>query len=112
MDLRVLPRPYTARYLRLSKVNLPELLEHVSVGEVLEADSNLSTCINIRVFSFVMVYNNENVGGLFGCNFTFCVPNSTFDSPNSLYLKKWILSDTILGVSEIRIRSVFHKQKS
>ena len=30
---------------------------------------------NFRVFPFVMTYNNKNVGGLFGCNFTFCVPN-------------------------------------
>ena len=59
----------------LSKVDLPELLERVSAGEVLEADSNLSSCINFIVFSFVMTYNNKNVGGLFGCNFTFCVPN-------------------------------------
>ena len=52
-----------------------QLLERVSAGEVLEADSNLSTCINFTVFSFVMAYNNKNVGGLFGCNGTFCVPN-------------------------------------
>ena len=59
----------------LSKVYLPELLEHVSAGEVLEADSNLSTCINFTVFSFIMAYNNKNAGGLFACNFTFCLPN-------------------------------------
>ena len=70
-----------------SKVCLPELLEHVSAGQVLEADSNLSRCINFTVFSFVMAHNNKNVGGLFGCNFTFCVKTSTFDSTNSLYLK-------------------------
>ena len=59
----------------LSKVYLPVLLERVSAGEVLEVDSNLSTCINFKVFSFVMAYNNKNVGGLFRCNFTFRVPN-------------------------------------
>ena len=58
----------------LSKVYQPELLEHVSAGEVLEADSNLSSCINFTVFSFVTAYNlYKNVGGLHGCNFTFCV---------------------------------------
>ena len=33
----------------LCKVCLPELLEHVSEGEVLEADSNLSICINFKL---------------------------------------------------------------
>ena len=41
----------------------PELLERVSAGEVVEADSNISTCINFTVFSFIMVYNNKDVGG-------------------------------------------------
>ena len=59
----------------LSKVYIPELLERVSAGEVFEANNNLSICINFTVFSFLMAYNNINVGGLFGCNFTFCVPN-------------------------------------
>ena len=40
----------------------------------MEADSDLSGCINFTVFSFVMAYNNKNVGGLVGCNFTLCVP--------------------------------------
>ena len=57
------------------KIHLPELLERVSAGEVLEADSNLSTCIKFSVFPVVMAYNNKIVGGLFGCNVTFCVPN-------------------------------------
>ena len=56
-------------------VYLPGLLERVSAVEVLGPDSNLSTCINFTVFSVVMAYNNKNVGGLFGCNFTLCVPN-------------------------------------
>ena len=59
----------------LSKVYLPELLERVSAGEALEADSNLSTCINFTVFSFVIPLSHKNTGDLFGCNFTFCVPN-------------------------------------
>ena len=72
----------------LSKIHLPDLLERVSVCEILEADSNLSTCINFTVFSFVMAYNNKNVVGLFGCNFTFCAPNRhLWFSKNSLYLK-------------------------
>ena len=65
---------------------LPELLERVCVGEVLEANSNLSTSINFTVYSFEMAYNNKNVRGSFGCNFIFCVPNQHLDSPNSLYL--------------------------
>ena len=69
----------------LSKVYLPELLERVS--EVLKADSNLSSCINFPVFSFVMAYNNKNVGDVFVCNVTFVSQTSIFDSPNSLYLK-------------------------
>ena len=44
-------------------------------GEVAKADSDLSICINSTVFSFVMTYNNRNVGGLFGCHITFCVQN-------------------------------------
>ena len=68
-------------------VYIPEFLECVSVGEVLQADSNLSTCINFTVFSYVMAYNNKNVGGLFGCYLLFVSQTSTFDSPNSLYLK-------------------------
>ena len=59
----------------LCKVYLPELLERVSTGEVLEANSNLPICINFTVFSFVMAHNNKNDGGLFECNFTFCDPN-------------------------------------
>ena len=42
-------------------------LRLISEGEVMEANSNLSSCINFTVFSFVMAYNNKNVGGLFGC---------------------------------------------
>ena len=57
------------------------------VGEVLEANGNLLTCINFTVFSFVMAFNNKNVGGLFGCNFTFCDINQHHCSLNSLYLK-------------------------
>ena len=41
----------------------------------------------------------------------FVSQTSTFDSPNSLYFKYLNSSDAILGVLEIRIRSVFHKQK-
>ena len=59
----------------LRKVYLPELLERVSGGRSIGGDSNQSICINFTVFSFVMANNNKNVGGLFGCNFTFCVPN-------------------------------------
>ena len=55
-------------------VFLPELLKHVSAGEVWEANSNLSVCINFTVFSFLMVYNDRNIGGLFECHVTFCVP--------------------------------------
>ena len=40
---------YTQGISDLSKVYLPELLEHVSAGEVLETDSNLSSCINFTV---------------------------------------------------------------
>ena len=71
----------------LSKVYLPELLERVSAGEVLEVDSNLSICINFTVFSFVMAYNNKNVGCPFGCNFTLCVPNQHLSFSKFLYLK-------------------------
>ena len=42
------------------------------------------------VFSFVMAYNNKNVGGLFGYNFTFCVPNQHLWFSNSLYLKIYV----------------------
>ena len=55
-------------------VYLIELLAHVSAEEVLEANSNLSICINFTVILFVMAYNNKNVGGLFGCNVTFLCP--------------------------------------
>ena len=54
-----------------SKVYLPELLERVSVEEVLDANGNLSICINFTVFSFIMAYNNKNVGSLFGSNVIF-----------------------------------------
>ena len=52
-------------YESLSKVYLPELMERASAGEALEAS---------RAFSFVMVYNNKNVGGIFGCNVIFLWP--------------------------------------
>ena len=59
----------------LNKVYLlPELFKRVSAGEVLEADSNLTIRINFTVFSFVLAYNNKNVGGLFGYNVTFLCP--------------------------------------
>ena len=71
----------------LSKVYLPELLERVSAGVVLEAVINLSICINFTVFSFVMAYNTKNIVGLLVCNLTFCVSNRHLFSSNSLYLK-------------------------
>ena len=42
-------------------------------GKNLEAASNLSICVNFKVFSFVMAYNNKKVGEIFGCHITFCV---------------------------------------
>ena len=95
----------------LSKVYLPELLERVAAGKVLEANSNISTCNNFTVVSFIMAYNNKNVGDLFGCNVTLCVPNQHLWFSKFLYLKIFGLSNTILGVSEIRMHSVFHKEK-
>ena len=68
--------------------NLPELLELVSLGEVFEADiySNLSSCINFTLFSFVMAYTiiiNTLVAYL-DVILLFVSQTSTFDSPNSL----------------------------
>ena len=51
--------------LYLQELYLQELMERVSAGEVLEAKSNLSICVDFTVFSFVMAYNIKNVGGLF-----------------------------------------------
>ena len=62
-------------YETLVRYAIAELFERVSAGEVLDSNCNLSICINFTVFSFAMAYNNKNVGGLFGCNVTFCVPN-------------------------------------
>ena len=56
-----------------------------------------------------MAYDNKNVVADLGVILLGVSQTSTFDSPNKKYLD---ISDTILGVSEIRIRSVFHKQKS
>ena len=53
---------------------MPKLLERVSSGEVLEADIATIRSASILVFSFLMAYDNKNVGGVFGCNVTFCVP--------------------------------------
>ena len=65
-----------SRYMRLKQgIYLPELLERVSAGEVLEADSDLLSSVYFALFSFVISYNNKKVGALFGCNVTFCVPN-------------------------------------
>ena len=72
-------------------VYLPELLERVSAGEVLEANSDLWTGINFTVFSFVMTYNNKNVGSVFGCNFTFYVPN------HHLWFSKFPIFKKIFG---------------
>ena len=49
-------RQYNQGIWDLSKVYLTVLLDRVSAGEVLEADSNLSIGINFTVFSFVMAY--------------------------------------------------------
>ena len=61
-----------ARYI-LQQVYLPELLERVFAGKILEVASNLSIFVNFKVFSFVMEYNNKKVGGIFGYHITFCV---------------------------------------
>ena len=42
-------------------------------GENLGSAGNLSTCINFKVFSFVMTCNNKKDGTIFGCHITFCV---------------------------------------
>ena len=57
----------------LSMVYLPELLEHVSAGEVVKVDSNLSICIYLTVFAFVTAYNNKKVCAIFGFYITPCV---------------------------------------
>ena len=59
-----------------------------------------------------MPYNNKTLVAYLGVILLFVSQTSTFDSPMSLYLKIFDISDTILGISEIRIRSLFHKQKS
>ena len=51
------------------------LLELVFSEEDVEADSELSICINYTVFLFVMAYNNKKVGPTFGCHVTYCVQN-------------------------------------
>ena len=61
------------RWIRTGILILPELLERVSAGKILEAASNLSICFNFKVFSFVMTYNNKKDGAIFGCHITFCV---------------------------------------
>ena len=38
-----------------------------------QAAGNLSICVNFKVFSFVMMYNNKKNGAIFGCHITFCV---------------------------------------
>ena len=70
----------------------PKLNEKlVSVGEVLQADNSLSSCVNFTFFAFVMAYNNKNVGGLFGCNFIFCVPNEhLWFSKFNIFKNIWI----------------------
>ena len=60
-----------------------------------------------------MAYNNKNVVGFFWMQFYFLCPKPAHSIHQIPYIKKYLdLPDTILGVSEIRIRSVFHKQES
>ena len=76
-----------SRYMRLSKVYLPELFERVSAGEVLEADSNLSISINFTIFSFVTAYNNKTLVAYLYVMLLFVSQTITFYSSNSLYLQ-------------------------
>ena len=98
----------------LSKVNLPELLERVYAGKVQEADSNLSICINFTGFLFVVGYNIKNVGGL-DVLLLFMTLTSTFDTPNSRYLKIygfiWYNFGCFGEKEQPNRSSVFHKQK-
>ena len=59
----------------LSKVYSAELLGHVCAGNVREAAGVVPSCVNVTVFSFVMAYNNNKVGSIFGCHITSCVEN-------------------------------------
>ena len=72
-----------------SKVYLPELLEPVSAGEVLEADINLSSCINFTVSSFVIAYTViiKTLVAYLDVILLFVSQTSTFDSPSSIYSK-------------------------
>ena len=91
----------------LSKVYLTELLGFFLREKSWRRTATYrpqTTCINFTVFSLVMAYNNKKVGGLFGYNFTLCVPNQHFwFSKFPIFKNIWI---------RIRIRSVFNKQKS
>ena len=64
-------------------------MERISAGEVLEADSNLSVCINnFTVFSFVMAHNNKKKKVPYLAVISLFVSKpSTFNSPNSKQLK-------------------------
>ena len=42
-----------------------------SAGKILEAATNLSICVNFKVFSFVMTYNNKKDDAIFRCHITF-----------------------------------------
>ena len=53
----------------IPKMYLPELLERVSAGKVA---SSLLICVNFKVFSFLMMYNNKKDGAIFGRHITFC----------------------------------------
>ena len=79
--------PFSISYIVLTsvyetcKVYLPKLLELVSAGEVLEAISYLSICINFTVFSCVMACNNKMLVAYLGVVLLFVCQTSTFDSP-------------------------------
>ena len=76
-----------SRYMRLSEVFLPELLERVSVGNVLAGI--LSVCVNCTVFSFVITDNNKKICAVFKFLYYFLCPKPApwIDSPKSQYSK-------------------------
>ena len=53
------------------QVYLPELLERVSAGKILEAPATYRSA-SISVFSLVMTCNNKKDGAIFGYHITFC----------------------------------------
>ena len=50
----------------------PRVVEMCFCGENLEAASNLPTCFNFKVVSFVLKCNNKKDGTIFLCHITFC----------------------------------------